>query len=100
MRASALQRLKGQAFKMKRKYDNKVRAVNQPFEVGDVVKLRNPKRSRMSFKWMGPYYFSEKIRRISKKGQMEIHVCFEEWLPLLILTILLYSKKISGILLQ
>ena len=55
-RAAALQRLKAQAIRMKKQYDNKVGVSDFKFEFGDMVKLKNHSGGKMQSKYIGPFY--------------------------------------------
>lgn len=55
-RAAALQRLKVQAARMKRQYDNKVGVSDFQFHFGDIVKLKNNSSGKFESKYVGPFY--------------------------------------------
>jgi hypothetical protein len=59
-RAAALKRLKAQAIRMKKYYDQKLGVNDVTFKVGDVVKMLNQSRTRFQFKFTGPFYIVDK----------------------------------------
>jgi hypothetical protein len=59
-RAAALQRLKVQALRMKKYYDEKVGASIPSWQIGDVVKMINHTRTRFKFRFIGPFYIVDK----------------------------------------
>ena len=55
-RAAALQRLKAQAVRMKSYYDKKMGVTMSKFNIGDVVKMVNHSKTRLKFRFTGPFY--------------------------------------------
>jgi hypothetical protein len=59
-RAAALQHLKAQAERMKKRYDSDIGVSTHEFQVGDSVKMKHHDKLKFQFKWTGPYVVVDK----------------------------------------